>query len=97
MDAVCGICGEPAFVTIPLHIDDIVGTFSSCQLHVIETLATIGATVERFADDPYAKTIAALERKMHAGTANDADLTDLVRYRRLREDAKLRHPSGRTL
>jgi hypothetical protein len=38
-----------------------------------------------------------LERKHRDGTANDNDLTDLVRYRRLREDAKMRHPSGRTL
>ena len=57
---------------------------------------TIVATVEQCADDPFEKAIATLERKMRDGTGNDTDLLDLTRYRRLREDAKTRHPSGRT-
>ena len=38
--------------------------------------------------------IARLERKHDSGTASDNDLIDLARWRRLREDAKTRHPSS---
>jgi hypothetical protein len=94
MDATCGMCDQPAIVTIPLHLDDdATHTFHACSAHVIETFMTIAATVERFADNPFDRTIAALERKMHDGTGSDNDLTELARYRRLKADAVTRHPS----
>jgi hypothetical protein len=96
MNETCGMCDQPADVTIGVHVDDVDGTFPTCRTHMLDTLATIAATVDLCADHPYDKAITRLERKQRAGTANDTDLTDLVRYRRLREDAKHRHPSGRT-
>ena len=94
MDETCGMCDQPAITTVVVHVDDATGTFSACGAHVIDTFMTIVATVEQCAEHPFDKAIAALERKMRDGTGNDTDLNDLTRYRRLRDEAKHRHPSS---
>jgi hypothetical protein len=90
------MCEHPAITTIVVHLDDIDGNFPTCRVHMLETLATIAATVDLCDEHPFDKTIATLERKQHDGTASDNDLTELARYRRLRQDAVTRHPSSHT-
>jgi hypothetical protein len=96
MDATCGYCGKPADVTIQLHLDADSGTFPTCRAHIIDTLTTIAATVDLLDEHPFDKAIAHLTRKQRDGTANDNDLADLNRYRRLRAEAVTRHPSSHT-
>jgi hypothetical protein len=92
---ICVECGQPDAAEFTLAYGDDSIHLTLCRPCVFPAMINIAATIELFNENPYDKAIARLERKMRAGTGNDADLTDLVRYRRLREDAKLRHPSGR--
>jgi hypothetical protein len=95
-NVICVDCGNLDAAPFTLAYGDDSITLTLCHACVVPAMLNIAATVELFADNPYDKAIARLERKMHNGTGNDTDLLDLTRYRRLREDAKHRHPSGHT-
>jgi len=90
----CVECGRPDAAEFTLAYDDDSINLTLCRACVFPAMCNIAATIELFADTPFDKAITRLERKMRDGTANDSDLRDLTRYRRLREDAKHRHPSS---
>ena len=96
MNERCVDCGDPDANEFTLAYGDDSINLTLCRSCVFPAMCNIAATIELFADNPFDKAIARLERKMHNGTLNDTDLNDLTRYRRLREDAKHRHPSSRT-
>jgi len=90
----CVDCGAPDAHDFTLAYGDDSINLTLCRACVFPAMCNIAATIELLADNPFDKAIARLERKMRAGTGNDTDLHDLTRYRRLREDAKTRHPSS---
>jgi hypothetical protein len=96
MNERCVDCGQPDAHPFTLAYGDDSINLTLCRACVFPAMCTIAATIDLCATNPYDKAIERLERKHHGGTANDTDYADLVRYRRLREDAKHRHPSART-
>jgi hypothetical protein len=97
MNARCVDCGNPDGRPFRLAYGDDSINLTLCTACVAPAMLSITALFDTHDEQLFDKAIARLERKHRDGTANDNDLTDLVRYRRLREDAKMRHPSGRTL